>query len=132
MRVPDDLALLVELLGSGKVVFLGVDEEAGLHVLDVHLDRERRVRLEGSKVGGESEFGGGHIVGGGDDTDWRGVARAGGDLLAVGDGFVGHGQTKVDKVVLGSERWNLACCGHVLTVVFKAGGDDPRIQGYGA
>ena len=127
MRVADDLALLIELLGSRKKVLLGVDKCTSLHVLDVHLDRERRVRLDGSKVDGESEFGGRHVVGTWDNTHGRRVARTGGDLLSVGDGKVGYGQTEVDKVVLGSERRDLACCGYVLAVVCKTGGDNPRI-----
>jgi len=57
VRVTLDLTLCVELLGCGKVVLLRVDEETGLHVLDLHCDREWRIGFHSPKVLGEGELG---------------------------------------------------------------------------
>ena len=57
MRVALDLTLCVELLGCGKVVLLRVDEETGLHVLDLHLHCEWRIGFQSPKVLGEGELG---------------------------------------------------------------------------
>lgn len=57
VRVTLDLTLCVELLGCGKVVLLRVDEETGLHVLDLHLHREWRISFQSPKVLGEGELG---------------------------------------------------------------------------
>lgn len=43
MSVADDVTLGVDLLGSSVIVGLGVDEVAGLKVVDRHLDGERGV-----------------------------------------------------------------------------------------
>lgn len=125
-----DLALSVEELGSGEVVFLGIDEESCLHVLDLHCDGERGVGLHGSEVLGEREFRRGHVVDGGDDTNWCWVAGACGDLFTVGDGEIGNSQAEVDKVVRRCERWYLTGSGDVLTVICEAGSDDFGIESY--
>lgn len=57
VRVTFDLTLSVELLGCGKVVLLRIDEETGLHVLDLHLDRECRIGFQSPKVLGEGKLG---------------------------------------------------------------------------
>jgi hypothetical protein len=90
VRVTDDLASSVQLLGSSKVALLGVDEVTGLHVADSHLDGKRGVGGDGTKVLWEHELGGWHVLGAGDDTDRGRVARALRDLLAIGDGKVGN------------------------------------------
>ena len=95
----DDLSLAVELLWRGKVVLLSVDKVTGLQVLDRHGDGERLIGGDGVTVFGVLELGGWHVARGGDGADGCGVARTGGDLLAVGDGQVGNGETKVDEVV---------------------------------
>lgn len=99
VRVTNDLSATVQLLRSGKVVLLGVDKVTSLHVANGHLDGERSVGCNGSKVLGEDKLGGWHVVDAGDGTNGRGVARAFTDLLAIGDLEVGDSQAKVDKVV---------------------------------
>jgi hypothetical protein len=66
MRVTNDLAIRVQLLGGCKVVLFGVHEEAGLHPLNGELDGKVRVCLDCAKVRREHEFGTGHVGGGGD------------------------------------------------------------------
>lgn len=56
--VSDDEPLAVELLRCGVVVGVGVDEEAGVEVLDGELDGEIFVGWDGASVGGEDELGG--------------------------------------------------------------------------
>jgi hypothetical protein len=73
MRVTLNLSLSVEYLGSGEVVLLSVDEESGLHVLDVHLNGEWSVGLKGAQVGWVHKFGRGHVVDGRDKTDGCGI-----------------------------------------------------------
>jgi len=51
------------------------------------------------------------------------------DLLPVGDGQVGDGQTEVDKVVGRCLGGNLTCCGNVLTVIGETTSDDLGIEG---
>lgn len=85
MRVAADLALRVELLRRRKVVGVRVREETGFHILDGHLDRERRARFDETKVRREDELGRWHIVARGDGADGVGIARARPDLLAIGD-----------------------------------------------
>ena len=76
--VTDDLTLRVDLLRGRVVVCLRVHERARLDVLDRHLDREGRVRLDrGIRVLGEDELGRRHVGGRSNDTHWRlaGVIR---------------------------------------------------------
>ena len=123
-----DLATAVQLLGSGKVVGLGIGEVASLHVLDVHHDLERGVRLDSGKVRGVDEFGGGHVVDRGNGADWGGIARAGLDLLSIGDREVGDGQAEVDEVVGRSQGPDLAIGRDVLAVIGETLGNDFRIE----
>ncbi len=99
VRVADDLALGVELLGRGEVVLVRIHEVTSLHVGDGHGNCERSVRGDGVTVCGNDEFCGGHVAHGRDGAHWRRVARASRDLLAVRDGLVGHGKAEVDEVV---------------------------------
>jgi len=62
VRVTLNLTFSVENLRSSKVVLLSVNEKSSLHVLDVHLNSERCVGLNGAKVGWKHEFGRGHVV----------------------------------------------------------------------
>jgi hypothetical protein len=63
VSVTDDLTLTIELLRCGKVFHLGVSENTSLNLLDVHLDGESSVWLDGGvTVRGEEEFGGWHVV----------------------------------------------------------------------
>jgi hypothetical protein len=127
--VTDDQAVTSYLLGSSKVVLLGVDEVAGRELADGHLDGEVRVGGDGAHVRGVDELGGGHVVNVGDRPDGSGVAGAGHDLLAVGEGEVGDGQAEVDKVVRGRERSDLTGGRNGLAIVVEAGGDNLRIEG---
>lgn len=122
VRVADDLAGRVDLLGCGKVVLVRIHEVARLEVGDRHFDRECRVRSDDSSVRGELELGRRHLRLGGDDTHRRWVARAGNDLLAVGERQV-RGGAEVDEVVGRCQRGDLASFWLVLTVVCKALGN---------
>jgi len=124
MAVPLYLPLRVRELRRGKVVLLRVHEEARVQVVDRHLDRERRVRLDGAQVLRELELGARHVRRRRDHTHRRGVARAGLDLLAIGDREVGHGRAEVDKVVRGRLGRDLARLGLRLPVVLEACRDD--------
>lgn len=57
MRMALDLTLRVQELRSGKVVRRSVDEEASLHVLNLHFNGEQGVGLDSTKVRGEGELG---------------------------------------------------------------------------
>lgn len=48
--VTDDLAIVIGLLGSTKVVSVGVDEGTGLDVLDSHFNGKVLVRGDGVEV----------------------------------------------------------------------------------
>lgn len=123
-----DLTLAVEDLRGGEVIFLGIDEESSLHVLNGHRDGESSVGLDSSEILGESEFGGGHVLGRGDGTDRGGVAGAGGDLFPVGDGEVGHGQAEVDEVVRGRERFYLTGSWYILAVIGETISNDSGVE----
>jgi len=126
VSMSDDLTLAVKLLGSSEVVLLSVGENTGLHLLDVHLNGERSVGLDGVVVvGREDELGGGHVVEGGDITDGAGVARTFLDLLSVGDGL---SNTEVNEVVGRGQGSGLASNGRVLAVVVETRGDDSRVE----
>ena len=143
----DDVGV-VELSWSGVVVELGVREEAELysevasvgrttpryhavtycHVLNLHLDGEGLIRLESAEVLGENELAAGEVRLWNDTAHRDDVARAGTDLLAVGQGNV-LGQAKVDEVVLGGQGRNLTRNRDLLSVEGKAGLDDTGIEG---
>lgn len=122
-----DLALGIQLLRSSEVVCLSIDEETCLHVLDVHDDLERSVRLDGAEVRGIGELGGRHVVDRGNGADGGGVAGAGLDLLAIGDRKVG-GQAVVDEVVRGSQGPDLTSGRDILTVIGEAFGNDSGVE----
>lgn len=56
MRMALNLPFVVELLRSSEVIFLGINEESSLHVLDLHLDCECCVGFNSTKVKREGEF----------------------------------------------------------------------------
>lgn len=66
MGVAYDNTLRVELLWSGEVIFLRVDEIAGLQLADRHLNCEGLVGWHRPKVRGGAELRGRHRGGGGD------------------------------------------------------------------
>lgn len=129
MGVSDDVPLRVDLLRSGVVVRRRVHEVAELEVLNIHDDVKVGVRGDGTKVGRVGELRGGDVAAGGDDTHGCGVARTGGDLLAVGDREVGGG-AEVDEVVAGGQGGDLAGCGVCLAILLEPGCDDGRVKGY--
>src|ERR1700691_1016211 len=129
MRVTNDLALAVELLGCGKVIFFGVHEVTGLYALDHHLDGEILVSLHCSKILWEHEFARRHRSGGRDLAHRGRVARSSCDLLAVGNGLV-RSETEADEVVSGRQRGHLACFLSPLTILGKARGDNGGIKSY--
>jgi len=125
VRVADDDSAL-QSLGRSVVVPLRVDKVSTDQVGDLHLNVERSVGGEGSEsVGGEDKLARGHLGGRRDFTDGRWVARAGHDLLTVGQGLSG---TEVDEVVLAGQRSNLSCDGNILAIVGKVG-NRRRIKG---
>lgn len=128
MGVSLDLPLGVEELWSRKVILISIDEEARFHAPDRHRYRERCISFDCAKVLGELEFGRGHVVGRGDDTNRSGVTGPRADLLAVGNREVGDSQAEIDKVVGGRERGDLTRSGHVLTIVGKTRCNDLRIE----
>lgn len=74
VRVSFDLTLCIKLLRSSEVVGLRIDEEPSLHVLNRHLDGERRASLDSAKVLRKDELGRRHVVDGWDSADRGGVA----------------------------------------------------------
>jgi len=122
-----DLTGTVELLGGRKVVGLGVGEETCLHAPDVQLNSKCLVSLDGGEVLGETELGGGHVVGGGNGTNGDGVARPTLDLLAIGNGGV-HGCAEVDVVVGRCQRSNLASNRWVLAIVGETTSNNPLVE----
>jgi hypothetical protein len=127
VRVALNLTLRVEYLRGGKVVLLSVNEESGLHVLDVHLNGELSFGLEDAKVEWKLEFGGGHVVDGRDKAHGGGITRSAGNLLPIGEGQIGE-QTEVDEVVGRSQGSNLASDWDILAVIGKAWGDDTGVK----
>lgn len=127
MRVTDDLALAIELLRCSKVIGLGVHECTGLHTTDRHFDGEVLVSRYRSEILWEGKFGRRHRGGRRDLAHGRRVARSIFELLTVGDGLV-RGETKVDEVVGGRQRGNLASLRSLLTILFKAVGYNCRIK----
>ena len=125
-----NLPLAVDLLWSSEVIFLGIDKESSLHVLDLHLDCERSVGFNSTKVKREGELGRRHVFNGGNKTDGGRVAWTIGDLFAIGDRELGDSQTEIDEVVGGSEGSNLAIYGYILTIVLEASGNDPRVESW--
>ena len=130
MGVALDLSLCVNLLRRREVVLLRVHEMACLHVIDRHLYGECGISLDRSKVLGEREFRGRHVICRHNDTDGGRIAGAGRDLLAIRDGKVGDGSTEVDEVVPGSEGGNLTCGWYFLAVLKEARCDDGRVEGW--
>lgn len=130
VRVALDVAATADLLGRGEEVFIRVDEVAGVEVRDGHLDGERLVLLDDGAVGWEDELRRGHVRRRGDDTHGSRVARAGLNLLTVGDREVGDGQAKVNEVVGRGEGGDLAGSGYILTVVLEACGDNLRVESW--
>lgn len=57
VRVPLNLALGVQELGRRKVILIGINEEASLHITDGHLNGKSGVGLESSKVFGVDKLG---------------------------------------------------------------------------
>ena len=125
------LALSVQLLGCRKVVGVWVDEETSLHSLDRELYVDVGVGWDGIEVGGADELSRGHVRRRRDHTHRRGIARSACDLLTVGDGCIRNRQAKVDEVVGGGQRGDLACLATLtsLTVARKTLGNDSRVKG---
>lgn len=80
-----------------------------------------------AKVLRENKLGAGEVRLGDDAAHGDDVARAGADLLAIGQGDV-LGQAEVDKVVLRGQRRNLTGGGDLLSVEGKIGLDDTGVE----
>jgi len=128
MSVADNITRTVDLLRSGVVVGCCVNEVARLEVVNGHLDGERLERGEVLAIHGHYKLGRGHICGGGDDTQWSGIARTSLDLLTVRDGQIGNGETEVDKVIARGKGGDLAGSGHLLAIALETSGNDFRIE----
>lgn len=105
--VTDDLAIAIGLLGSTKVVSVGVDEGAGLNVLDSHFNGKVLVRGDGVEVLRRGERGGRHLCFPCNDAHDDGIAAAISGLETIGDRHV-HRSAEIDEVILASERSDLA------------------------
>ena len=92
------------------------------------MDCEGFIRLESTEVLGENELAAGEVRLSNDTAHRDDVARAGTDLLAIGQGNV-LGQAKVDEVVLRGQRRNLTRNRDLLSVKGKTGLDDTGIKG---
>jgi hypothetical protein len=114
--VTDEGTGVVDLLRGSIVVLLSVDEITRDQVVDLHLDSEGRIGLEGLEVLRELELRAGHLVGGEDAANDGRVAAATTDLLTVGEGDL-LGSAEVDEVVLRGEGRNLTRVGDILTIV---------------
>ena len=71
VRVADDGALCIDLLGRGVVVGLSVHERAGLDVVDRHVDCEGLVGWDRTEVRWERELRGRHVRRRSDNTHGR-------------------------------------------------------------
>jgi hypothetical protein len=96
-----------QLLRSSIVGVGRVRERSSDQVADLKGDGEWGIGSDGIEIVGEVEFGGGHVVDGGDITHRDGVTRTLFDLLAVGYGLP---DTEADEVVRANERVCLTSC----------------------
>jgi hypothetical protein len=128
VRVADDLALAVRLLGRSKVILLGVDKVPGFHALNRECDRKVLVRRDRSAVRRELELGRRHVGRAGYDAYRHRIAGARRDLQAVRDRNIRELRAKVDEIVPRRERSDLACLLNPLAVVQEAQTDHGRVQ----
>jgi len=112
----------VDQLLRGGIVSVGrVCERSGAQVADFEGDGERGIGSEGTKVLGEGELGGRHVIDGGNITHGDGVARTCLDLLAIGNSL---SDTEADEVVRTNEGVLLTgCLSFTIDLL-----DDGRIQ----
>lgn len=149
VSVAEDNAGCVDLRWSGVVVGLGVGEEAELynevvsvgrtaprsravthlHVLNLHLDGEGYICADSAEVLGVNKLGAGEVRLCNDASHRNDVARAGTDLLAIGQGNISLSQAEVDEVVLRGQRRDLAGNRDLLSVEGKTGLDDTGVEG---
>ena len=127
MRVALDDTVAVDLLRSREVVLLGVDEEAGVKVLDGHADGEGLADRDSGTIGREFKLAGGHPVTGSNDTHGCWVAGTLDNLSAVGD-FLVYGLAEVDEVVRRGQGGDLARGGLSLAVIGKVGSNDSGVE----
>ncbi len=129
VRVADDITRAIHLLRSSEIVGVRVHEVTRLEVLDLHRNGERSVGLNDLAVHWVRELGGWHLRLSGDNTHGCGVARARGDLLAVGDRELG-GQAEVDEVVGRGQRGDLTSLCLSLSVLSEALCNNSRVEGW--
>ena len=87
VTVANDDSLVVDLLGGGVIVCGGGDKVSGLHVENLHLDGERLVFHNALvSILGEHKLAAGCLVEADDATHGSLIARAGCNLLAIGEG----------------------------------------------
>ena len=108
MRMSFDSPLCVELLRRSEIILLSVHKISGRQVFDGHTDCERRVGSNSTAILGVGKLRRGHLVCCWNGTDGGRVARASCDLLSVGDGQVGDGQTEVDEIISRCQGSDLA------------------------
>ena len=99
-----------------------------LHVLNLHLDDEGFICVDSAGVLWENEFGAREDVLCNDASHRNDVARAGTDLLAIGQGNV-LGQAKVDEIILRGQGRNLTRNRDLLSVEGKTRLDDTEVEG---
>jgi hypothetical protein len=100
VRVTNDVASPVDLLGCRIVVGISVDEVAGFEVVDRQLDVESGVGGNVLTIHRRHKFSRRHVRSRGNDTHRSWIARTSLDLLAIRDGHIGKSQgTEIDEVV---------------------------------
>jgi len=131
VRVTIDETIIIQVLGRGVVLLLGVDEVAGSEIVDGHQDRESLVLGERRvAIRGEDELGRRHGGSARDHAHGDGVAASIDELLTVREGDVDR-QAEINEVVTGHDGRNLAGFYDILAIVETMGLDDCGVQSEG-
>lgn len=117
VRVTNDNALAIELLGIGVVGAVRVAEDTQLHVGDLHSHIEVRVGSRLFAWKRASDDGGGHLGHGGHVTHHNAVAGAPGLLNTVGQRLA---VTEVDEVGIVRERLCLTISSALRAILLRA------------
>jgi len=117
---------VVNLLGSSKVVLLGIDKVTQVHVLDVHGEGERLIGRESATVDGEGDLGRWHVVRRDDLPHWNSIAAPGFDLGAIRQRLT---EAVVNEVVVGGEGSSLTGNWRILTILLATSANDGGVEG---
>lgn len=127
VRVSKDVVPGIQLLWCTIVGCVRVGELARLEMSDRHRNLKRGVRLDCAQILGRDKLRGRHVCRRCDHAHRGIVAGTRWDLLTICKRQV-NGQAEIDEVVCGRQGWSLACSAVGRPVLFKVGGNDPRIQ----